>query len=69
MPGFWFSGGVAGLRRGILLLEEIQAGVSIGLSGVSQIMNFNVVYPGGATGYMTERKKRVSCTPKKLLDT
>ncbi|OXT09631.1 hypothetical protein B9K06_27465, partial [Bacillus sp. OG2] len=23
-----------------------------------------VMYPGGATGYMTERKKRVSCTPK-----
>ncbi len=34
-----------------------------------QVKSGGVMYPGGVTGYMTERKKRVSCTPKKLLDT
>ncbi len=34
-----------------------------------RVKNGGVMYPGGVTRYMTERKKRVSCTPKRLLDT
>ncbi len=32
-----------------------------------QVKNRGVMYPGGATGHMTERKKHMTCIPKKPL--